>query len=766
MRVVNGFYSNEGGQIMMYFVKQDNGQIIVEKKPSEVRPYFYTKEDIMNNVTHDMIGMIVDKQEVEVTNGKFIKWIVHIPFQVKYIRDYLYQQGIETFEADILFFKRYMIDTKMDLGNERLNRLYFDIETDNPKTRFPKPELDHISFISCVSEVNGTKEEKYFYLGDYNGNERTMLYDFMKYASKFALLCGWNIGNERGEGFDIPFMVERMKILNIDTKMFLSCFQFCDLMGTFKSYVTSYSGQTIESYALDYVSEKYLGKSKVVFDEALGDVDISSLNKEQLIEYGMEDARLCYELDKKLLLSDIVEAISLSFNVLFDDAKAFSRVFDVCILRESFNYWIHRCKPSYGEPIKERYYRGAYVQKPISGVHKNVVAFDFKSLYPNIIQAFNISFETIGELDNKVNNGDNIKYDKTLESDGAVLTSNGKTLVRSERLYFRDDIKGILPKLLVDIQQRRDDYKKKMVDEMKKGNEEQAAVFRVFQIGLKFISAAIYGYLGYKLSRIYDERLAESITLTGQKLIKMVISESAKLGYQTIISDTDSAYIKFPDNLTLDELLIKASELEKILNVKIKEYVSSVGANADFANLRYEKVFNPLVCFAERKKRYYGKVIWEEGVKGDKLAVTGYEKRRGDWCILAKNVQETVMKMVVGGKPHSEIKNFVSNVIINIDKFPVSDYVFYKSVTRPISDYNTPTLPLHTRLFDEANGDFVGVKIGFIVTDNKGILQGERYFKGKTKSVRISKNYYRDAINHVVKRVLPQQVVTLQHWCR
>ena len=752
MRIINGFYNNESGQIMMYFVKQEDGKIIVEKKLSEVHPYFYTKEDIMNNITHDMIGMIVNKQEVEARNGKFIKWTVQIPFQVKYIRDYLYQQGIVSFEADILFFKRYIIDTKMDLGKERLNRLYFDIETDNPKTRFPKAELDHVSFISCVGEINGVKEEKYFYLGDYNGNERTMLYDFMKYASKYALLCGWNV-----DGFDIPFLADRMKLLNIDTKLFLSCFQYCDLMDTFKSYVTSYSGQTIESYALDYVSERYLGKSKIVFDESLGDVDISSLNKEQLIEYGMEDARLCYELDKKLLLSDIVEAISLSFNVLFDDAKAFSRVFDVCILRESLNYWIHRCKPSYGEPIKEKYYRGAYVQQPISGVHKNVVAFDFKALYPNIIQAFNISFETIVELEDNVNNSKN----------GKDLTSLGdidKNLIRSERLSFNKDVRGVLPKLLVNIQQLRDEYKKKMVDEMKKGNEEQASVFRVFQIGLKFISAATYGYLGYKLSRIYDERLAESITLTGQRLIKMVISEASKLGYQTIISDTDSAYVKFPSEWTLSEVLQKASELEKILNVRIKEYVDSVGANSSYANLRYEKVFNPIVCFAERKKRYYGKIIWEEGVQLDKLAVTGYEKRRGDWCILAKNTQETVMKMVVEGKPYFEIKSFVSNIILNIDKFPISEYVFYKSVTRPISDYNTNTLPLHARLFDEASGDFVGVKVGFIVTDNKGILQGERYLKGKTKEVRISKSYYRDVINRVVKRVLPQQTISLKRW--
>ena len=48
------------------------------------------------------------------------------------------------------------------------------------------------------------------------------------------------------------------------------------------------------------------------------------------------------------------------------------------------------------EPGKfERNVVGGYVEEPVKGLHENIFYFDFRSLYPSIIIAKNISPETL-----------------------------------------------------------------------------------------------------------------------------------------------------------------------------------------------------------------------------------------------------------------------------------------------------------------------------------------------------------------------------------
>jgi DNA polymerase elongation subunit (family B) len=57
--------------------------------------------------------------------------------------------------------------------------------------------------------------------------------------------------------------------------------------------------------------------------------------------------------------------------------------------------------PLNGGGSKDEVFVGAYVKDPQVGSHSWVMSFDLNSLYPSLIQQYNISFETIVEK-NKV----------------------------------------------------------------------------------------------------------------------------------------------------------------------------------------------------------------------------------------------------------------------------------------------------------------------------------------------------------------------------
>ena len=48
-----------------------------------------------------------------------------------------------------------------------------------------------------------------------------------------------------------------------------------------------------------------------------------------------------------------------------------------------------------GRPEVDEQFEGGFVFDPIVGLHDNILCFDFKSLYPSIIRAFNICFTTL-----------------------------------------------------------------------------------------------------------------------------------------------------------------------------------------------------------------------------------------------------------------------------------------------------------------------------------------------------------------------------------
>jgi len=292
------------------------------------------------------------------------------PIDVKSFRTRLENRGILTYESDIRFVNRWMIDNKIVCNN--YNKAYFDTEEDDSK-ELPNPETGNVPIISIAVTYN--KQTTVF-----TGNEKDILHSFIDFidTNKISLLCGWNSFN-----WDMPFIYKRMHYNGINEP--LTKYRFLDLMLWYK--YTTHSSR----YSLEYIAKKEFNIEKPYTDQKIG-----LLNTEQLKERNAWDANMTYEIDNKLGLSNLAITIA-QMSYLFPD-----NVLGIKKDREGLkatatpaidNLYLSRAREigyvlppkTFNDRLK---YPGAFVYQPIHGIYHNVLQFDVESLYPNVLIAF------------------------------------------------------------------------------------------------------------------------------------------------------------------------------------------------------------------------------------------------------------------------------------------------------------------------------------------------------------------------------------------
>jgi DNA polymerase alpha subunit A len=156
-------------------------------------------------------------------------------------------------------------------------------------------------------------------------------------------------------------------------------------------------------------------------------------------------------------------------------------------------------------------YAGGLVLEPKKGYYdKYVVMLDFNSLYPSIIQEYNICFTTVQR-----------EYNKETEE----IPNPPEPHVP----------KGILPKLLGTLVDRRRMVKSLMKDP--KATQIELAQYDIRQKALKLTANSMYGCLGFAHSRFYAKPLATLITSKGREILQNTVelAESQHLD----VSNTD-----------------------------------------------------------------------------------------------------------------------------------------------------------------------------------------------------------------------------------
>ena len=571
---------------------------------------------------------------------------------------------------------------EVEFNRNKINVTTIDIEVASDDG-FPEPEkADHkVISIAMKSNIGGTYHV--WGLGDYD-TEQSYMKDHMVVYRKFDreddllinfithwssqqyspdVVTGWNT-----RFFDIPYLVNRInrmlgeayvkrlspwgmvdrqeitKMGRTQTAYELKGISQLDYLDLFKKFGYSYGPQ--ESYKLDHIAHVVLGEKKLSYEEYSNLHTLYKHNHQKFIDYNIKDVELVDRIEDKLGLITLCMTMAYKGGVNYNDTFGTTLIWDTIIYRKLF---ANNIVVPFIEDKTKSAYPGGFVKDPHVGIHDNIVSFDLNSLYPSIIMQYNMSPETIA-------NGEITQFDienvltKSTRPDnrGKALAANGQ--------YFRTDRQGIVPYIIDEMYKERVEIKQQMIDAQKElqkvdKNDKQEmyrierdiAIAENRQMSIKILLNSLYGAMGNRYFRFFDQRIAEAITLTGQLTIRW--AEYALNSYLNrvlqnrdwkdyiVAIDTDSLYVSLDDlvkkvqpNNPIDFLdKVCQDALEPELEKSYAELYDILGGVDNRMVMKREAIADRALWTA--KKRYIMNVHDNEGVRyaEPKLKIMGIE---------------------------------------------------------------------------------------------------------------------------------------------
>jgi DNA polymerase II len=623
---------------------------------------------------------------------------VDAPPDVPGLRDRLHAAGIDTFEADVRFATRYLIERGIKGGceiegdaaaGEGITWVF-----DNPVLRPADVKIEP-RVLSFDIETQG-KSERLLAISLYadgldevlivDGSERAMPERATRCAHEYAaleafcervrrfdpdVLTGWNIIDfdlsvlqRIAERVGHPFAIGRdsgnMRIRKAE--------------GYFGSGQASVPGRIVldgidllrgafirmDDYSLDAVAHKVLGEGKAV----LGDVrdriaEITHNYRHDLSAfalYARTDARLALEIVQKLNLVQLAFARSQLAGMTPDRVAASIASFDFLYLSELEKLRIVAPTVRSSDSSVYEAQQGGHVLEPVAGLHRDVWVFDFKSLYPSIIRTFNI---------------DPLSYVADPNPDADLIRVPGGAFRREP---------AILPRLLDALFPRREAAKKA-------GDE-------VASNAIKILMNSFYGVLGTPACRFYNPALANSITGAGREILLWSKRWFETAGFAVLYGDTDSLFVQSQggDPTATREL---GRQLAASLNGELSRFIGGRWNLPSRLELKFEKLYLRLFLPRMRNstrgasKRYVG---LRQGEADNRVEFIGMEVVRRDWTDLAKQVQRELYQRLFTDQA---VDAYLADVVRQVRNGELDDALVYRKNLRKGAEEYTATSPPH-----------------------------------------------------------------------
>ncbi len=707
MESIKGFivyptYRIVDGKAFVYlFGRLENGESFLTI--NNFKPYFYVKEKDKHKIEKIKTEITFEIEETKLKNfyeETVIKIILGLPKEVPPLRDLFEKNDIITYEADIRFVYRFMIDKgikgSMEIKGEYkkgnfVNRIYEDPEL---LPAIYKPELRVISIdiecsmnlknLYCVSlyskdfaKVLIVSNKKLNNAESFNSEEE-LLERFKEIILNYDpdIISGWNlidfdlkILKEKFEQHKIPFILGRADwpctIRIFDSFFKESTAEISGRMALDAMHLLKTSFIGLQDYKLQTAAKEILSDSKLeIFDEVDKGEEIERIYREtpqKLVDYNLKDSELVIKILEKKAIVDLTVQRSLLTGMQLDRVKASIASLDNLYIRETIKRG-YVCNNSNNKEREARI-KGGFVKESLPGIYDFIDVLDFKSLYPSIIRSFNI--DPLSFIPKELHK----KYD----DDKVIIAPNGA--------YFKKTT-GILPMLIQELWQQRDLAKKD-------NNKEQS-------YAIKITMNSFFGVLANPNCRFYSMDMANAITYFGQFIVKKTAELVEKKEFRVIYGDTDSIFVETKANN-----LENAKEIGKELAVYVNDYwnkhVNDTYGITSFLELQFEKTFvrfmMPKIRGTEigAKKRYAGLLVVEGK---EKIDFTGLEFVRRDWTELSKKFQLELLNRIFHKQ---EVVDYVKGFVSDLKKGKYDKLLIYKKAIRKDLERYTKTTPPHVK---------------------------------------------------------------------
>ena len=603
------------------------------------------------------------------------------------VRNRLQDAGIETFEADVRFAVRYLIDRNIKGGVEiegeaapaaGIDRVFdeptlrparanveprvlsLDIETDPQAER-----LLAVSLYGCgldevyiVDAEGRAMPERAIAVPDAAGAIEAFR---RRVAETDAdVLTGWNVID-----FDLnvlariaarekcPFQLGRLP----------GALRIRPAQTYFGSGQASIPGRVVldgidlvrgafvrmEDYSLDAVARSVLGEGKAVS----GDVrdragEIMTRYREDLegfARYARTDARLALEVVQRMNLIPLALARSRLTGMTPDRVAASIASFDFVYLAElGKRRMVAPTVRSADARVSEARQSGGHVLAPVPGLHQNVWVFDFKSLYPSVMRTFNIDPLTFVAA--------------------ADAPSDAIRMATPAGTAFRRDA-AILPKMLDELSAAR--------EAAKRNNDGIASQ------AIKILMNSFYGVLGTPACRFHNAEIANAIT--GQSRYFLLLSKAwfEERGFRVLYGDTDSLFVA-SGAADAPRARGEGCALAREMNAAVSAHIAAKWRVESRLEMEFEKLYTQLFLPAARhgaggaRKRYAGTTD-----DAGEVEFVGMEVVRRDWTELAKAVQRELYARLFRNAP---IEGYLAEVVSAVRAGEADDALVYRKGLR------------------------------------------------------------------------------------
>jgi len=480
----------------------------------------------------------------------------------------------ETWEADVPYHRRFAVDNLAELPEYNMRKWYWDMEWqqggehDGCITTIVAYDNYDEMYHQWVWFPNKYKHEiekvkpKYVF-----GSEKEMLEHFINTITTKDpdMLIAWF-----GLKFDLPKLLERCCALGINPLVMSPVKRIQGISSTkdgfsfknkdgfspisqpiggrlclnldlaFERQWNDSQRGTLPSLSLNYISETILGRNKLESEKFPDPNEFYRRawleDTETYLKYAIIDVELMVEIDETNFCSEAIIALQRLLAAPFDSCFYASHMASVYFMRNAWwkaptgyrpkNKKCSNCGHINDKSAKEcskckesLTYQGAMVYNPLSentnGLHLGVAAFDFAGLYPSMILARNISFETISDT-------------PTPFAANLATPKDFSHTDKEDMVYFKTDKLGLLPTAVLELKELRNEYKRRMKEaRLSDGGEYQK--WNNNQMAVKRLMASFYGVLAFAGFSWSNVKLAESITASAREAIRLAAFKAKEM---------------------------------------------------------------------------------------------------------------------------------------------------------------------------------------------------------------------------------------------
>jgi DNA polymerase-2 len=303
--------------------------------------------------------------------------------------------------------------------------------------------------------------------------------------------------------------------------------------------------------------------------------------------------------------------------------------------------------------------RGGMVFQPTVGLHAHVGEIDFISMYPSIMEHFNISPETVGKQ------------------------SENSTFVPELDLKIDQDHRGLVPDTLKPLLEKRIRLKQALAGMNPRDTRYQP--YQARASAHKWLLVTCFGYLGYKNARFGRIEAHEAVTAYGREALLRAKEAAEDLGFRVLHMYVDGLWVQKEGASRLEDF---QPLLEEILD-RTGLPISLDGIYRWIAFLSSRP--DPRIPVANR---YFG--LFQNGT----WKVRGIELRRDDTSKWIKGIQREMLELLAnipdGGDltaqlPHIHALLQSKLSALREGRVALKELLISQKISRTLEEYKVPS---------------------------------------------------------------------------